>query len=91
LEKLVSATMDVRVLEADDPTVSGQIEAKVREIASQDAARFALEKCLAEIQTKIPDARREELFARLRDTALARATEIAFSLVAEDEASGAPD
>jgi len=83
LEKLSLATKaPAAPAGAVDPTVAGQIAAGVTAIAEDGAFAEKLEARLNELKAKLPaSARAEELFAQLRESAGARARDLALAIV----------
>ena len=82
LEKMVLKTRSTHVPDTIDPTVSGRLGAEIRRLAGEADLVDLLEKSLAEVRSRLPaQAGADELFARIRQEAPARALELALALV----------
>lgn len=88
IEKVEIATGPAVHVEIVDPTVSGLMRAAIEELSDGAFARDAIEAALHELSAKFPNgAHRDDVFARIRLDAAAKADAIAKATV--DSAGGA--
>jgi len=82
IEKIEFKTSPLLSREATDPTVAGRLRLIVEQFSSDPAFVGLLEKRLAEISAKVPDAAHaDELFSTIRAEGPARAVTLALSLI----------
>jgi len=82
IEKIEFRTNPLLSREATDPTVAGRLRLIVEQFSSDPAFMGLLEKRLAEITAKVPDAAHaDELFSTIRAEGPARAVTLALSLI----------